>query len=57
MTKPTLEEYAAKVAAMRMHQRDFFRDRDRYNLAESKKLEREVDKMTEALLSPQGGLL
>ena len=41
--KMSYDEFVDLVVAMRLHQKEYFRLRDRYNLMESKRLEKEVD--------------
>lgn len=58
MNAPTLSELAAAVREMRAAQREYFRTRDHVRaLPESKRLERDVDRMVEAALSPQQDML
>ena len=52
----TLEEFAAKVKKMRLYQRRYFNTRDWDILAESKKLEREVDAMLGEIFNRQMNL-
>lgn len=49
--------FILKVAEMRTAQKEYFKTRDNQWLNQSKKLEREVDKMLASLASPQKDLL
>lgn len=49
-------EFVALVARMRDAQRRYFRTRDRADLEESKRLEREVDAECKAAVDTQGKL-
>ena len=51
--KITLEAFAEKVKKMRLYQRRYFNTRDWDILAESKKLEREVDAMLGEIFNRQ----
>ena len=51
--KITLEEFAVKVKKMRLYQRRYFNTRDLDVLAESKKLESEVDAMIGEIFNRQ----
>ena len=50
-----LWEFLEKVQEMRKKQKEYFRTRDANVLNESKNLERQVDKMAEALQSRRKG--
>ena len=52
----TLEEFASKVKKMRLYQRRYFNTRDWDILAESKKLESEVDAMIGEIFNRQMNL-
>ena len=51
MSATDLKTLAVKVRAMREAQRNYFKLRETYWLQESKRLEREVDGLVEAVLS------
>lgn len=51
-----IKEFAVQVAALRAAQRDYFRTRSPSKLEESKRRERQVDKMLQEILNPQDTL-
>lgn len=50
-----LEQLAEKAAKMRQHQKQFFKQKDKYNLEQSKKFERETDQVLAMLDKTKGG--
>lgn len=52
MQQITLQDFAAKVAAMRKEQKEYFRSRTSSSLANSKKLEAQVDQIIQQLSLP-----
>lgn len=53
----TANLFIEKVAAMRYAQRDYFKTRDKEALILSKKLEKEVDALLAAIITPKKSII
>lgn len=50
-TLEALQDYVSEVRQMRYHQRRYFESRDKYDLIDSKRHEKQVDVMTSKMMS------